>query len=348
MRSVRRLKPFSIPEVHIFPQRAQRMSEAVKSPRATRPCHKQPTWAVANTPSEAGFRHAIISARQSFADLTSFVANTGFRLHSGACDVLIVRHKRALRTSQWHVHLGRDICVRASNNARLLLQVSGNNTDLVMRVDADNKGFFEACASDLRPTVCQLGALPLKSGCNEAHFLVEEQEPGGTWGLKGKIPIGVYVWDASDRVVVADIEDVVIKGSIWSKSADVVMLQTTLGSVESVRDGVGPLFSYLDRAGYRVLLLKATPITRADRVREAINSIRNSELEQWGRGAAVPAAPIITTQVFTEARETERVLKMNDLRASRQTPLNTLKTRAAAYLQAAVGPVDCWGGNKMV
>jgi len=201
-----------------------------------------------------------------------------------------------------------------------------------MHVDTDNKGFFEACASDLRPTACQLGALQLKSGCNEANFLVEEREPGGTWVLKGKIPIGVYVWDASDQVVVADIEDVVIKGSIWSKSADVVMLQTNLGSVESVRDGVGPLFSYLDRAGYRVLLLKATPITRADRVREAINSIRNSELEQWGRGAAVPAAPIITTQVFTEARETERVLKMNDMRASRQTPLNTLKTRAAAYL----------------
>jgi len=282
------------------------MSEAVKSPRATRPCHKQPTWAVANTPSEAGFRHAIISARQSFADLTSFVANTGFRLHSGACDVLIVRHKRALRTSQWHVHLGRDICVQASNNARLLLQVSGNNTDLVMRVDADNKGFFEACASDLRPTVCQLGALPLKSGCNEAHFLVEEQEPGGTWGLKGKIPIGVYVWDATDRVVVADVEDVVIKGSIWSKSADIVMLQTTLGFVEFVRDGVGPLFSYLDRAGYRVLLVKATPITRADRVRETINCIRKSELEQWGRGAAVPAAPIITTQVKVVQKHARR------------------------------------------
>jgi len=196
--------------------------------------------------------------------------------------------------------------VRA-NDARLRLQLAGNDTELAMHVDADNKGFFEACTSHLCPTAAQLGALPLKSGYNEAHFLVEERaQEDGTWCLKGKIPIGVYVWDALDRIVVADVEDVVIKGNIWSKSADVVMLQTTLGSIDSVRDGVGPLFSYLDRAGYRVLLLKATPITRADRVREAINSIRHSELEQWGRGAAVPAAPIITTQVFARRSWRER------------------------------------------
>ena len=220
--------------------------------------------------------------------------------------MLIVRHECVLRTSQWHVHLGRDICVRA-NDARLRLQLAGNDTELAMHVDADNKGFFEACTSHLCPTAAQLGALPLKSGYNEAHFLVEERaQEDGTWCLKGKIPIGVYVWDALDRIVVADVEDVVIKGNIWSKSADVVMLQTTLGSIDSVRDGVGPLFSYLDRAGYRVLLLKATPITRADRVREAINSIRHSELEQWGRGAAVPAAPIITTQVFARRSWRER------------------------------------------
>lgn len=282
--------------------------QSLEACRASRPCQKEPTWAVdADMPSEAGFRDALRSARQSFADLASFVANTGFRLHSGACDVVVVRHKGVLRTSQWNIHLGRDICVRASN-ARLLLQVSQNNTDLVMCVDADNKGFFKV-PSDLRPTACQLSALPLKSGCNEARFLVEEREPGGTWVLKGKIPIGVYVWDASDRIVVADVEDVMIKGNIWSKSADVAMLPTTLGSIETVRDGVGPLFSYLDRAGYRVLLLKATPITRAERLRGALNSIRRCELEQWGRGAAVPAAPIITTQVCTEAREMERVCR---------------------------------------
>ena len=230
-------------------------------------------------------------------------ANAGFRLHSGACDVLIVRHKDGLRSSQWHVHLGRDVCVQ-SNRARLSLQLDGSTTGLLMYVDQDNKGFFKDNDHELRPSPHQIDALPLKSGFTEGHFCVEEQDTeSDTWSAKGKIAVGVYVWDASDRIVVVDVENVVLKSSIWRKGADVVMMQSTDGSVEHVREGIGQLLSYLDRAGYRVLLLKAAPITRADRVRDSINTIRCSELEQYGRGAAVPACPIMTTQVWNSGAE---------------------------------------------
>lgn len=232
-------------------------------------------------------------AKNIFKDVT----NSGFRIHSGACDVLIVRHKDGLRSSQWHIHLGRDISVQMEQ-ALLCLELGGAVTGLSMSIDDDKRGVFKDTAAALRPSPEQLQALPLKSGYNEACFLVQQLDPAdSTWSFRGKIPLGVFLWDASDKIVVVDVEGVVVKGDIWTKSVDVMMATNKSSQpLENVRDGVGPLFSYFDRAGYRLLLLRAAPITRADRVREIINSIRQSEVEQWGRGAAVPASPIITTQ----------------------------------------------------
>eukprot|EP00961_Rhodomonas_salina_P202232 2727507-Rhodomonas_salina.6 len=81
-------------------------------------------------------------------------------------------------------------------------------------------------------------------------------------------------------------------------------------------------------SGYRVLFLTSAPITRADRVRDTVrspppfrsfpsnlptflasltsvgqmNAIRQAEVQQWGRGASVPASPIMTSQVCQPPR----------------------------------------------
>ena len=105
--------------------------------RASRPCQRTPAWesgegspCAGNAISSSGFRDAIMQSilgwKQSLKTggrkLVKDVTNTGFRLHSGASDVLIVRHCDRLRSSQWHVHLGRDINVAPA--ARLRLEVS--------------------------------------------------------------------------------------------------------------------------------------------------------------------------------------------------------------------------------
>lgn len=55
----------------------------------------------------------------------------------------------------------------------------------------------------------------------------------------------------------------VVKGDLWSKGADVVMLATARqpgeGAVlENVREGVSPFLSYLDRAGALESFLRST------------------------------------------------------------------------------------------
>ena len=298
-----------------------------------RPCQRQPTWEVEESPRGLGGVAQSIacwtqSIRAGAKKIVNDVANAGFRLHSGACDVLLVRHAEGMRSSPWHVHLGRDTCSQDAQH-RLRLEIAGMEAPLTMMIGGDKKGFFDGAtgsAADDAPDAAaatvpfpeHLAALQplLRSGCNHAALCVEVlDESSGAWTrLLGKIPLSIFVWDATDQIVVADVEGVLVNSDLWSKSSELVSdgtlqkgrgLRTMLLGAEvgagsegrmNVREGVGPLLSYLDRAGYRVLLLKAAPITRADRVREMIQAISKREMEQWGRGAAVPACPILTTQ----------------------------------------------------
>ena len=204
------------------------------------------------------------SLRENAKAVITDVTNKAFRHHSGACDVIIVRHKYGeLRSSLWHVHLGRDVPLQPAK-AQLRLELAGASTGLVMRVSDEKKAFFPGgdgeSTNPLRPSREQLEAIPLKSGHNEGMFRVEEDVDGACC-VKGHIPVGVFLWDVSDRVVVADIEGVVLKTDLWSRT-DLAMRtskerEESAVGVEHVREGVGQLLSYLDHAGYRILLLKA-------------------------------------------------------------------------------------------
>jgi phosphatidate phosphatase PAH1 len=205
-----------------------------------------------------GLRPAVMAWSRSLKDsartVLTEVTNKAFRHHSGACDVLIVRHEGKLRTSQWHVHLGRDF----PQHVQLHLELAGARTGLTMHVGDDKKAFFpDRAANNLCPGASELAAIPLKSGYNEGMFRVEEATDG-TCKVLGSIAIGVFVWDASDRVIVADIEGVVLKADIWSKAETAIKARadSAMGT-ENVRDGVGQLLSFFDRAGYRILLLNA-------------------------------------------------------------------------------------------
>jgi len=113
--------------------------------------------------------------------------------------VEIVRHDDGLRTSQWHVHLGRDF----PQHVQLHLELAGARTGLTMRVSDEKKAFFpDRAANNLCPGDSQLAAIPLKSGYNQGRFCVEEVTDG-TCTVLGSIAVGVFVWDASDRVIVA-------------------------------------------------------------------------------------------------------------------------------------------------
>lgn len=178
-------------------------------------------------------------------------------------------------------------------------QINKVETPLVLQVGEDSKCLLEG--GGVEPSPAQLAGLSLRSGFNAGIFVVQEFV-GEKWEDRKEIPVGFFLWDSSDRVVVMDVEGTVVQGDVWSKSADVLLLsankQHTASGVgmETVRDGVAPLLSYLDRAGYRVLFLTAVPLTRAGRVRETLNWIRASERATWGRGAEVPASPVLTTR----------------------------------------------------
>ena len=224
-----------------------------------------------------------------------------FRFHSGACDVILVRHQDKLVSTSWHCKVANGI-VGSGIETKVQLKVANIFTDVIMKVGDDCKCYFEDHPEVFHPPADQLQALPLKQGCNLSELVVLQRDKGtGDWKEVASVPLGIFLWDREDKIVIADVEGTVIKGDIWTKSADLVLLTTNkhtrgAGGLETVRDGVGPLLSYLDRAGYRVLFLTAAPISRADRVRETINWIREAEVEQWGRGAHLPASPIITTQ----------------------------------------------------
>mmetsp|Transcript_58434 Transcript_58434/g.138989 ORF Transcript_58434/g.138989 Transcript_58434/m.138989 type:complete len:381 (-) Transcript_58434:69-1211(-) len=222
-----------------------------------------------------------------------------FRLHSGACDVLIVRRSDgSLHSTSLLVHLGRDVPLSSLEDARVVLSINDKETDLVMFVDKESKCVLEG--GGVLPPTELLASLPLKAGFNSATFLVQELA-ARKWHTKKEIPVGVFVWESSDRLVVMDVEGTVVRGDVWSKGADILLLandkhQTAAGvGLENMRDGVAPLLTYLDRAGYRVLFLTAAPLTRAGRVRETLNWIRASERASFGRGAEVPASPVLTT-----------------------------------------------------
>jgi hypothetical protein len=56
----------------------------------------------------------------------------------------------------------------------------------------------------LRPSSQQLEALQLRSGYNEAAFVVEEpvvDAPPGKWEVRGKTGVGVFLCHASDRML---------------------------------------------------------------------------------------------------------------------------------------------------
>jgi len=224
-----------------------------------------------------------------------------FRMHSGACDVILVRHRDQVSSTSWHCKVANGL-VGSGAEAKVQLKVGNIFTDVIMKVGDDCKCYFEDHPEVCHPPAEQLHALPIKLGCNPSELVVLQRDQAtGDWKEVASIPLGLFLWERDDKIVIADVEGTVIKGDIWTKSADLVLLTTNkhtkgAGGLETVRDGVGPLLSYLDRAGYRVLFLTAAPITRADRVRQTINWIREAEVEQWGKGAHLPASPILTTQ----------------------------------------------------
>ena len=94
--------------------------------------------------------------------------------HSGAADVIVIRHVSSsaeveLRSTNWAVHAGR-------NNKTTLRDetvdvfLNGKETPLVMFVGDDHNCFFEGGA--LRPTPEELGQLDLRSGRNLLGFSV--------------------------------------------------------------------------------------------------------------------------------------------------------------------------------
>lgn len=66
-----------------------------------------------------------------------------------------------------------------------------------------------------------------------------------------------------------------------------------------MREGIGEFLSSLDRAGYKIVVLTMTPITKADKVRKTLREISDHEKAKWGNGAALPHAPVFATSDHT-------------------------------------------------
>ena len=144
-----------------------------------RPCQRQPTWEVEESPRGLGGVAQSIacwtqSIRAGAKKIVNDVANAGFRLHSGACDVLLVRHAEGMRSSPWHVHLGRDTCSQDAQH-RLRLEIAGMEAPLTMMVGGDKKGFCMHTSNEdagsilLRRTIMMVGKQASKQASKQAH-----------------------------------------------------------------------------------------------------------------------------------------------------------------------------------
>ena len=180
---------------------------------------------------------------------------------------------------------------------RASVDVNGRATDLVMMHD-QQAGCFVFPGGKLLPEPQVLLSLPLARGRNRMEFRVLDNASGD----RIRVFADLFLWHASDRVVVVDVDGTITKSDVRGLVAS--QLQTTTvflsnaltGSqdmatalnTDYTHDGVAEALTSIAEADYRILYLTARPITLADQTREFLSSVGRSQ------NIGLPEGPLIT------------------------------------------------------
>jgi len=185
---------------------------------------------------------------------------------------------------------------------RASVDINGRATDLVMMHD-QQAGCFVFPGGKLRPEPQVLLSLPLLSGCNKMEFRVLDNASG----VRIAVFADLWLWQASDRIVVVDVDGTITKSDVRGLVAS--QLQTTTSflsnaftasinpwtqdiatalNTDYTHDGVADALTHIAQSDYRILYLTARPITLAEQTREFLASVGRSQ------NSALPDGPLIT------------------------------------------------------
>lgn len=200
---------------------------------------------------------------------------------------------------------------------RASVDINGRATDLVMMHDAQ-AGCFVFPGGNLRPEPQVLLSLPLNIGRNVMELRVLDNSSG----VKIAVFADLWLWQASDRIVVVDVDGTITKSDVRGLVAS--QLQTTTSflsnaltaanpwtqeiatalNTDYTHDGVADALTLIAQSDYRILYLTARPITLADQTREFLASVGRSQ-----NSSVLPDGPLITQPHGTmRALQTKREL----------------------------------------
>jgi phosphatidate phosphatase PAH1 len=114
-----------------------------------------------------------------------------------ATDVVVVNHGAGRFCSGSFNLVGN----RTFSSAKACIRINGNETDLFM-LQNPKESFFEFPGGKHVPEMGALASLPLSIGMNTLEFYI----PSGSSAEAVTASAAVWVWEASDRVVVVDID----------------------------------------------------------------------------------------------------------------------------------------------
>ena len=259
-------------------------------------------------------------------------AGSTFRMHTGAMDiVVVVTPDGGLRSTDWHVQIGRDAQAAVGSGVRVRVFLNGRPQDqLQMEVAPDGRCFFpgtgapaematsSGCERDpheqqlqlhprgesdstghgmsLQPSAAVLASLNgMEMGRNEVRYEVTTQ----TSLLEATVSL--FLWEHGDQVVVLHVETAILRRAALAKGAQTLSRGKHSGQSlgwDSPWSYVCELMVYLDTAGYRLVLLTSTPITWSEHVRRRLASLRGhaGRRDEDDDVLRVPAAALLSTQ----------------------------------------------------
>ena len=207
---------------------------------------------------------------------------------------------------------------------RASVDINGRATDLVMMHD-QQAGCFVFPGGKLQPEPQVLLSLPLARGRNRMEFRVLDNASGD----RIRVFADLFLWLASDRIVVVDVDGTITKSDVRGLVAS--QLQTTTSflsnaltgsqdiatalNTDYTHDGVAEALKSIADGDYRIMYLTARPITLADQTREFLSSVGRSH------NVGLPEGPLITQphgtmkalQTKHEAFKTDVLAQIQDL-----------------------------------
>eukprot|EP00961_Rhodomonas_salina_P163093 2196889-Rhodomonas_salina.2 len=178
-----------------------------------------------------------------------------------ATDVVAVNHEDG-RVACSNFNLVGDR-IFSGDSVRASIRINGRDTDLIMLQNVQDQ-CFEFPGGSLVPDDGILAGLSLSHGLNTVEFHIT---PKGSTGEGVTASASLWLWSASDRIAVVDIDGTITKSDVRGLFANFFT-----GGADN-HEGVADAISYVAGKGYRILYLTARPISMATETRKYLESV---------------------------------------------------------------------------